>query len=98
MLGIATVPMVAAVATDDPEVAAKMALAAMLVWIRRPGIRANHGARALNSRSLMPERCISSPIMMNMGAAIRMKSFDVFQASSPSAPVSGKKAYFCERI
>ena len=98
MLGIATVPMVAAVATDDPEVAAKMALAAMLVWIRRPGIRANHGASALNRRSLMPERCISSPIMMNIGAAIRMKSFDVFQASSPSAPVSGKKAYFCERI
>ena len=97
MLGIATVPMVAAVATDEPEVAAKMALAAMLVWIRRPGIRANHGASAVNSRSLMPERCINSPIMMNMGAAIRMKSFDVFQASSPSAPVSGKNAYFCER-
>ena len=97
MFGIATVPMVAAVATDEPEVAAKMALAAMLVWIRRPGTFANHGASAVNSRSLMPERCISSPIMMNMGAAIRMKSFDVFQASSPSAPVSGKNAYFCER-
>ena len=61
-------------------------------------MRANHGASAVNSRSLMPERCISSPIMMNIGAAIRMKSFDVFQASSPSAPVSGKNAYFCERI
>jgi hypothetical protein len=41
MLGIATVPIVAAVATDEPEVAAKIALAAMLVWISRPGTRAN---------------------------------------------------------
>ena len=45
----------------------------------------------------MPDRCISSPIMMNMGAAIRMKSFDEFQASSPIAPVIGKKAKRSER-
>ena len=97
MLGMATVPMVAAVATDEPEVAAKIALAAMLVWMSLPGMRANHGVSAENRRSLMPDRCISSPIMMNMGAAIRMKSFDEFQASSPIAPVMGKKAKRSER-
>ncbi len=97
MFGIATVPMVAAVATDEPEVAAKIADAAMFVWISRPGTRANHGVSAVNSRSLIPERCINSPIMMNMGAAMRMKSFDEFQAISPSAPVIGKKANFACR-
>ena len=98
MLGIATVPMVAAVATEEPDVAAKIALAAMFVWISRPGMRANQGVSAENSRSLRPERCISSPIMMNIGAAIRMKSFEEFHASSPSAPTIGKKANFSERI
>ncbi len=92
MLGMATVPMVAAVAMEEPEVAAKTALAAMLVCISRPGRRENHGVSASKSRPDTPERCMSSPIMMNIGAAIRMKSAEEFHASSPAAPVIGKKA------
>ena len=97
MLGIATVLMVAAVASEEPEVAAKTALEAMLVWINCPGTRANQGARAVNSRSETPERCISSPIMMNIGAAISTKSLEWLHASSPAAPVMGKKPYCSDR-
>lgn len=63
-----------------------------MVCISRPGSRANHGVSASNSRPDTPDRCISSPIMMNIGAATRMKSSDEFHASSPAAPVIGKKA------
>ena len=92
MFGIATVPIVAALASEDPEVAANTALEAMLVWMSCPGTRANHGASAVNNRSEMPERCINSPIMMNIGAAIRTKSLEWLHASSPAAPVNGTNA------
>jgi len=45
--GRATVPMVAAVATDEPEVAANMAHAPMLACISPPGSQESHWAMAL---------------------------------------------------
>ena len=45
--GSATVPIVAAVATLEPEVAANMAQAPMLACIRPPGSQDSHCAMAL---------------------------------------------------
>ena len=77
--------------------AAKTALEAIFVWISCPGTRANQGESAAKSRSDTPERCISSPIMMNIGAAIRMKSLEWLHMTSPEAAVIGMKAKFSDK-
>ena len=53
-LASATVPIVAAVATLDPEVAANIAQAAMLECISPPGSHGTHSTSALYMRSAMP--------------------------------------------
>ncbi len=59
--------MVAAVATDEPEVAANSALQPTLVCSSPPGSRPSQAASAPNMRSAMPERSSSSPISTNSG-------------------------------
>ena len=83
MVGIATVPMVAAVATDEPETAANRVLEAMLVWRSPPGNQRNQSVRARYMPSATPERTSSSPSRMNSGIAVRMKSLSTPQVWSP---------------
>ena len=61
--------MVAAVAADEPETAAKMPQPRMLTCIRRPGSRVIQGASPVNMSSDRRERNRISPIQMNMGSA-----------------------------
>jgi hypothetical protein len=86
---IATVPMVAAVATLEPEVAANIAQAAMLECIRPPGSQGTHSTSALYMRSAVPERSRISPSSTKKGIATSRKLFDVAHAISPSASESG---------
>src|SRR3954467_12820971 len=65
--------MVAQVAADDPETAAKMVQPITLVWSRRPGKRLTHGARPRNMLSLSLVRNRISPIQMNSGKAVRVQ-------------------------
>ena len=62
--------MVAAVATLEPEVAAKRALAAIFVCSSRPGMRVIHMASVWYMRSVIPERISSSPSRMKSGMEI----------------------------
>lgn len=98
MFGIATVPMVAAVATLDPDVAANIALAATLVCIRPPGIQLTHLSRARNMSAAMPVRNMISPIRMKSGTATSTKSVLEDQAISPKAGISGKKENTSDRV
>ena len=63
-------PMVAAVAADEPEMAAKMPQPTTLVCIRRPGSGSTHGARPRNMSSEMRVRKRISPIQMKSGRAV----------------------------
>ena len=82
-------PIVAAVATLDPEVAANMAQAAMLECIRPPGSHGTQSTSALYMRSAMPERSRISPSSTKNGIATSRKLFEVPQAISPMASDSG---------
>jgi hypothetical protein len=73
--GMATTPMVAAVATLDPEFAASSADAAMLVCRRPPGRGASHLARQLYMRSVTPLRSIISPRSTKSGIEVMTKLF-----------------------
>ncbi len=68
--GSATVPIVAAVATDEPDVAANSAQQPMFVCSSPPGRRASHADSATYMRSAMPERSSSSPSSTNSGIAV----------------------------
>ncbi len=61
--------MVAAVAADEPDTAAKMPQPRMLTCMSRPGSRVIQGARPVNMSSDRRERNRISPIQMNMGSA-----------------------------
>ena len=78
-----TVPMVAAVATLEPEVAANRAQAAMLVCSRPPGSQRSHSASAPYMRSATPLRSRISPSRMKSGTATSRNSFIVVQARLP---------------
>ncbi len=86
---MATVPMVAAVATLDPEVAANIAQAAIFECIRPPGSQGIHSTSALYMRSAMPERSRISPSRTKNGIATSRKLLDVDQLTSPMASASG---------
>ena len=60
--------MVAAVAADEPDTAAKMPQPRMLTCRSRPGTRPSHGARPENISSDTFERNRISPIQMNSGS------------------------------
>src|SRR5438067_13885219 len=63
-------PIVAAVAADEPEIAAKMPQPNTLQCIRRPGSGAIQGASPWNMSSEMRVRKRISPIQMNSGSAV----------------------------
>src|SRR5512147_6928 len=63
-------PMVAAVAADEPEIAAKMPQPTTLVCISRPGSGSTQGARPRNMSSETRVRNRISPIQMNSGSAV----------------------------
>ena len=98
MLGMETVPIVAAVAMLEPEVAANTAQAATLVCISPPGMRPTQRSSASNIDSVTPERSSNSPIRMNIGMATKMKSALELQATSPKPRSSGKGENNSDRV
>ena len=87
--GIDTVPIVAAVATLDPEVAAKSAQAPMLACIVPPGSQDSHSTSAAYIRSATPERTSISPRSTKNGIATSVSEAMLCQATSPSIRSSG---------
>ena len=85
--GYATVPTVAAVATEEPEDAAKMAQEPMFACMSPPGSHDSHCTTALYMRRAMPARSMISPSRMNIGTATRMNSLLLSQVNSPMAGV-----------
>jgi hypothetical protein len=83
------VPIVAAVATLEPEVAANIAQAAIFECISPPGSHGTQSTSALYMRSAMPERSRISPSSTKNGIATSRKLFDVPHAISPIASESG---------
>ena len=83
-------PIVAAVAMLEPEVAANIAEAAMLVCISPPGMCPTQRSSPSYIASVTPERNSNSPIRINIGTATRMKSEVELQATSPRPRTSGK--------
>ena len=65
--GYATVENVAAVATDDPLIAANPAQAAIVAMPRPPRQWPTNRLAAWNSSRLMPERETNAPISRNIG-------------------------------
>ena len=61
---------VAQVAADEPETAAKIPQPRMLMCIRRPGRRVSQGARPVNMSSASRVRNRISAIQMNRGRAV----------------------------
>ena len=83
------VPMVAAVATDEPEVAANRADDPMFECIKPPGNQPSHLTMPSYMRSVMPARSRISPSNTNNGIATSRKSVPVCQTISPRARWSG---------
>src|SRR3990167_4395736 len=71
--GIVILPMVAQVAADEPDTAAKMVLPRMLVCSSRPGSTLTQGARPLNMLSDSLVRNRISPIQTNSGSAVSVQ-------------------------
>ena len=90
---MATVPIVAAVATLEPDVAANIAHAAILACISPPGIHGIHNTKALYILPAIPERRSISPRRTKNGIATSRKLFDVAQVISPIATVNGSFEY-----
>ncbi len=88
---MATVPMVAAVATDEPEMAANMAHEPTFECMRPPGSHDSQCVAAAYMLSAMPERSMISPNRMNSGMATRMTSVEDTQPISPMARLRGRK-------
>src|ERR1043165_6271326 len=68
--GSVILPIVAQVAAEDPETAAKIVQPMMFVWSSLPGTRSSHGASPLNMSSDRRVRNRISPIQMNSGSAV----------------------------
>src|SRR3954470_11405839 len=67
-------PMVAVVAVEEPDTAAKIPQASTLVCARRPGRRESHGARPVNIWLASLVRNRISPIRMKSGNAVSAQS------------------------
>ena len=67
---MATAPTVAAVATLEPEVAAKPALVSTLAMARPPGSWPTHLRATLNSLCPTPAFCAKLPIRINSGITV----------------------------
>jgi predicted type IV restriction endonuclease len=86
---MATVLTLAAVATDEPEVAENMVAVAMLACTKPPGNHETHRSKALYVVRAMPERTRISPSKIKKGMAINDDEFDVDQTMRPSAFIKG---------
>src|SRR3954447_9914047 len=64
--------MVAQVAADEPDTAAKMPQPITLTWVRRPGSHCTQGDRPRNISSDSLVRNRISPIQMNSGNAAKV--------------------------
>src|SRR6185436_7054931 len=82
--------MVAQVAADDPETAAKIVQPMMLVCRRRPGTRSSHGARPRNMSSDNRVRNKISPIQTNRGNAVSVHDEAVPQIVTAIASPAGR--------
>src|SRR6478736_4311564 len=74
--GSVILPMVAQVAAELPDTAAKIVQPMMLVCSRRPGSRSSQGARPLNMSSDSRVRNRISPIQQNSGSAVSVHDDD----------------------
>ncbi len=83
-------PIVAAVATLEPETAANSVQVPMFECMSPPGSQESQWVIAAYMRSAMPERSRISPRSTNKGIANRMKSVETDQAVSPIARCSGR--------
>ena len=82
--------MVAQVAADEPDTAAKMVLPITLVWSSRPGRAFTHGARPLNMLSDSLVRNRISPIHTNRGSAVSVQLLAEPQMVSAMASPAGR--------
>src|SRR5438105_1740039 len=89
--GSVILPVVAQVAADEPETAAKIVHPMMLVWSRRPGMRSSHGARPLNMSSDSRVRNRISPIHTNNGSAVSVHEEAVPQMVTAIASPAGRE-------
>src|SRR3546814_15513898 len=71
--GMVILPMVAQVAAEEPETAAKMAQPRTLVCSSRPGMLSSQGARPLNRSCESLDRNRISPIHRNSGRAVSVQ-------------------------
>src|SRR5829696_6384123 len=95
MTGVATVPMVAAVATLEPDVAAKTMQAPMLACISPPGSQESHWLIDAYSRSAIPDRSRISPSRINSGTLTKRKLLEADQTISPMARCTGRFEKSC---
>src|SRR4051812_22546693 len=96
--GSVILPMVAQVAADDPETAAKMVHPITLVCSRRPGRRDTQGARPRNMLSLSLVRNRISPIQMNRGRAVSVQLDAEPQTVTAIASPAGRDENSCMPI
>src|SRR6266480_5837252 len=82
--------MVAHVAAEEPDTAAKMVQPMMLVCSKRPGTRSSHGARPLNMSSDSRVRNRISPIHTNSGNAVKVHDDAVPQIVTAIASPAGR--------
>src|SRR5262245_51476715 len=90
--------MVAQVAAEEPETAAKMVQPTTLVCSSRPGSRDTQGARPRNMLSLSRVRNRISPIQMNSGKAVSVQLEDEPQTVTAIASPAGRDENSCMPI
>src|SRR5881398_3301599 len=90
--------MVAQVAADEPETAAKMVQPITLVCSSRPGRRDTHGASPRNMLSLSLVRNRISPIQMNRGRAVSVQLEAEPQTVTAIASPAGRDENSCMPI
>src|ERR1700730_11245897 len=83
---MAIMPMVAAVATLEPETAAKIAHEKMLATASPPGRKPNQRATAVNSPLPRPEWRRTPLMKTNSGTAMKEKLVAFDQAIEPTTP------------
>ncbi len=83
-------PIVAQVAADEPETAAKIVQPMTFVCRSRPGNLPIQGARPRNMSSDSLERNRISPIQMNIGSAVRVQLDDAPQIVVTIASPTGR--------
>src|SRR5687768_6881864 len=87
--------MVAQVAAEEPDTAAKMVQPMTLVCSRRPGRRLTQGARPRNMLSLSLVRNRISPIQMKRGRAVSVQLEDEPQTVTAIASPAGREENSC---